>query len=236
MNQTHALRLVGIALALSASTLIAQEAGQASGDEAALSSELESARHSGHWADAGALARQLLAEHPQNWEYLRGLAESQFHAGQFADAQGNYAKAIERLSALRGEKPSGALLGLLIDQGDCLRKLGKFAEAVAVYDQAAPISPDPGSLYYNLCGAEYARGNKEQALVFAEKAIKADPKHADAYYIKGSLLADKGKPDPDTGRFILPDGTVEALKKYLELKPNGSHAAAVRNMLQLFEQ
>jgi len=236
MNETHALRLAGIALAFSVATLFAQEGGQPSGDEAALSSQLESARHARHWSDAGDLARQLLAAHPQNWEYLRGLAESQFHAGQFADAQPNYAKAVERASALRGGERRAALLGMLIDEGDCLRKLGKFAEAVAVYDQAAPLSSDPGSFYYNLCGAEYARGNKEQALLFAEKTIKADPKHADAYYIKGSLLADKGKPDPDTGRFILPDGTVEALKKYLELKPSGSHAAAVRNMLQLFEQ
>jgi tetratricopeptide (TPR) repeat protein len=235
MKGTYALRLAGIALALSAG-LLARDGAGAPADEAALASQLESARQGGHWSDAGDLARKLLAAHPQNWEYLRGLAESQFHAAQFADAQPNYAKAVEILSKQAGDKERGELLGMLIDEGDCLRKLGKFGDAVAVYDQAAPLSPDPGSLFFNLCAAEYVRGDKDQALVFAEKTIKADPKHADAYYIKGSLLAGKGKSDPDTGRFILPEGTVEALNKYLELKPDGSHAAAVRNMLKLFEQ
>jgi tetratricopeptide (TPR) repeat protein len=235
MIGTHAFRLAGLALALSA-TLLARGGAEGPRDESALASQLESARQAGHWPDAGDLARQLLAAHPQNWEYLRGLAESQFHAGQYADAQPNYAKAVDALSKAAGNKEHAALLGMLIDEGDCLRKLDKFSEAVAVYDQAAPLSPDPGSLFFNLCTAEYVRGNKDQALVFADKTIKADPNHADAYYIKGSLLAGKGKSDPDTGRFVLPDGTTEALKKYLELKPNGSHANAVRNMLSMFEQ
>ena len=235
MTPRNVLRLAFAALALSA-PLLAEDTPAAAGDEQALAAQLESARQAGRWGEAGELARQLLAAHPQRWEYLRGLAESQFHAAQFADAQPSYAKAVEALSKAPGGGDREALLGMLIDEGDCLRRLGKFAEAVAVYDQAAPLSPDPGSFFFNLCTAEYVRKNKEQALIFAEKTIKADPKHADAYYIKGSLLADKGKPDPDSGRFVLPDGTVEALKKYLELKPDGSHANAVRNMLSMFEQ
>jgi tetratricopeptide (TPR) repeat protein len=235
MTPKTLVRLAGIVLALSG-PLLAGGGSEAPGDEAALASQLESARQSGRWGEAGDIARQLLAAHPQSWEYLRGLAESQFHAAQFADAQPNYAKAVDALTKASGDTERAALLGLLIDEGDCLRRLGKFAEAVEVYDRAAPLSPDPGSFFFNLCTAEYVRKNKEQALVFADKTIKADPKHADAYYIKGSLLADKGKSDPDTGRFVLPDGTVEALKKYLELKPNGSHANAVRNMLSMFEQ
>ncbi len=33
------------------------------------------------------------------------------------------------------------------------------------------------------------------------------------------------------GKFAVPKGTVETLKKYLELQPNGAHASDVKEML-----
>lgn len=228
MKAIRSLGLVVLSIALAASSRAQSEAD--------LASQLDAAREGRRWSDVGDLAQKLVAMSPGKWEYLRALAESQFHAGSFADAEPNYRKAVEAASALSDPRAKAALGGMLIDEGDCLQKTGRFAEAVAAYDRAAPLSSDPASVYFNIATAWYVRGDKEQAVAYSEKTIKADPKHADAYYLKGSLLAGRAKSDPDTGKIVLPDGTIEALNKYLELKPNGSHAAAVRNMLTAFAQ
>jgi tetratricopeptide (TPR) repeat protein len=225
-----ALRFLGLVV-----LSIALAAASRAESEAELASQLDVAREGRHWSDMGELAQRLVIS-PGKWEYLRALAESQFHSGNFADAQPNYQKAVDAASALADPKAKAALGEMLIDEGDCLQKTGKFAEAVAAYDRAAPLSSDPASVYFNIAAAWYVRGDKDQAVAYSEKTIRADPKHADAYYLKGSLLAGRAKSDPDTGRIVLPDGTIEALNKYLELKPNGSHAAAVKNMLRAFAQ
>jgi len=67
--------------------------------------------------------------------------------------------------------------------------------------------------------------------VDCDKAIAADPKKADAYFIKGSTLFGSGKLDAQ-GKYIVPPGTLETLKKYLELAPDGAHAGDVKAMLE----
>jgi tetratricopeptide (TPR) repeat protein len=228
MKATRSLGLLVISLALAA--------GARADDETDLASQLDAAREGHHWTDVGDLAQKLIAKSPGNWEYLRALAESQFHTGDFADAQANYQKAVDAAANLSDPKAKAALGEMLIDEGDCLQKTGKFPEAVAAYDRAAPLSSDPASVYFNIATAWYVRGEKEKAIAYSDKTIKANPKHADAYYLKGSLQAGKATSDPDTGKIVLPDGTVDALNKYLELKPNGSHASAVKNMLRAFAQ
>ncbi len=65
-----------------------------------------------------------------------------------------------------------------------------------------------------------------------DKAIAADPKNADAYYLKGSNLIGLAKTD-SSNKVIAPPGTAEAFQKYLELQPNGPHAADAKSMLAL---
>ena len=63
-----------------------------------------------------------------------------------------------------------------------------------------------------------------------DKAIAADPKMADAYYVKALALFGQSKPEDN--RLVVPAGTAEALKKYLELDPAGNHAQNAREMLK----
>jgi hypothetical protein len=63
------------------------------------------------------------------------------------------------------------------------------------------------------------------------KAIAADPNKADAYFIKGSAMFGKGKMDANN-KWTVPDGTAQALNKYLELAPTGAHANDVKQMLE----
>src|SRR5260370_21763164 len=73
-------------------------------------------------------------------------------------------------------------------------------------------------------------GQNEGAIADCDKAIAADPKKADAYFIKGSILLAESAPDAK-GNVNAPAGTAEALKKYLELAPDGGHAEDVKQML-----
>ena len=119
---------------------------------------------------------------------------------------------------------------MLIGQGNAFLRLKKNDEAIAAYTKAAEQSPDPATAYFNLCVAYYNTGKSQGALEACDKAIAADPNKADAYLIKGSLLFAASTQDKD-GKPRPPPGTVEALKKYLELAPQGPNSDKVRQML-----
>jgi len=69
------------------------------------------------------------------------------------------------------------------------------------------------------------------ALSAADKAIAADPNRPDPYFIKGQVLIAKTTLDPKTQKLVAPPGCVEAYQKYLELAPDGSQAATVKEVL-----
>jgi TonB family protein len=63
-----------------------------------------------------------------------------------------------------------------------------------------------------------------------DKAIAADPKKADAYFVKALSLFGGGKLNPE-GKYIPPLGTIDALDKYLSLAPDGPHANDAKQMV-----
>ncbi len=67
-------------------------------------------------------------------------------------------------------------------------------------------------------------GKLPEAGAAADKAIAADPKKADAYYIKGQSLIPGATVDAKTQKVVAPPGCVEAYQQYLELAPDGPHA------------
>jgi tetratricopeptide (TPR) repeat protein len=204
--------------------------------ETELREELDAARDSHQWAQVGELARKLVALDAKQWRYERALAESLFHAEQFAEAVDAYTKAVELAGKPADKATQKAVGDMLIDKGDCLLKLKRFQDAVDAYDAAAPSQAEPAKVYFNICLVEYNHGMKDGALAFAEKTIAADPTLPEAYYIKGSVLAAKVKWSDDEQKYVVPDGTLQALQKYLDLKPGGSRAAEVRNTLKMLQQ
>jgi hypothetical protein len=73
-------------------------------------------------------------------------------------------------------------------------------------------------------------GQNDAATDTFKKAIELDPTYADAQYQYGVALAGKASTDA-SGKVIPPPGTVEALQKYLELKPDGANAPAAKEMI-----
>jgi tetratricopeptide (TPR) repeat protein len=146
------------------------------------------------------------------------------------DFQGALADYDQALTIARQTRLTAMTAQLLVDKGNVLLKLKRNDDAIAAYTEAAALDPQPARAYFNLCATEYNLGGTDTTLDVCNRAIQADPTKADAFFIKGSLLIASSKADPN-GKIIAPAGTEEALKKYLQLAPNGPHANDVREML-----
>ena len=74
------------------------------------------------------------------------------------------------------------------------------------------------------------RSRLDDAVDEFRKTSEAKPDFADAYYYLGSTLAGKAQADA-AGNMIAPAGTLEALRKYLSLQPDGSFAGSAKELL-----
>ena len=71
----------------------------------------------------------------------------------------------------------------------------------------------------------------QKQVAAADKAIKADPTFAIAYYLKGNGLIPRATVDKKTNKLIPAPGCREAFQKYLELAPTGQFADSAKGML-----
>lgn len=190
-----------------------------------------------NWEGAEPILKQLVAMNPSRWEYQQALGNAQLNLNKYDEALATYEKAIPLAENAPKTDPkadpakSKAAVGqMLTNEGTAYLKLKQNDKAVAAYTKAAEMDPNPGTAFFNLCATQYNTGNTQGAMLACDKAIAADPNRADAYYIKGSLMVGESKLDKE-GKLMAPPGTSEALNKYLELAPDGSHAGDVKQML-----
>jgi|SRR5947209_6716510 len=198
-------------------------------------SQVNAAIQARNWEEASTGLKQLIQAEPNHYEYYSGLGNAQLNLGQYEDAIQTLEKGIQLAQNPDPKddpaKAKGTMGQMLTNEGNAYLKLKKNTEAVAAYEKAASLDPNPGTAYFNICATMYNTGNMEGATVACDKAIAADPTKADAYFIKGSSLYGLGKLDKE-GKYTPPPGTAEALNKYLELEPNGAHAADIKAMLE----
>ena len=160
---------------------------------------------------------------------------------KYAVAATSYKKAID-LGAT-AKKPNLEATANAYDRlGVVLSKSGDMKGAQDAFDSAAKTNKAEAGRYY--LNAAITLYNQASALsnagsspaltaaataagAEADNAIGADPKKVDAYYIKGQALVLLISPDGKT----TPPGCVEAYQKYLELAPEGAHAADVKSLL-----
>jgi tetratricopeptide (TPR) repeat protein len=216
---------------------------QASVDELKKLTEQHNAQVQQNWNDASTALKQMVTADPTHWEYFQALGGSEYSLQQYQESVDSYDKGIQVAQATvagNGPKNGGAAsdpakakagIGqMLTAQGNSYLKLNKQKEAIASFTKAAEMDPNPGNAYFNLCATQYNTGNTDGALAACDKAIAADPNRAEAYFIKGSLMMGSSSMDKQ-GKLQAPPGTAEALNKYLEIDPSGSHAGDVKEML-----
>jgi tetratricopeptide (TPR) repeat protein len=191
------------------------------------------------WQQLQELTQKLVAEDPSDWQFSQWLGNAQLNLGKYDEAIKTYEEALELVSRESDSSAHSELAKarvaatakMLTNQGNAYLKLKKNDQALRAYAKAAALDPDPGAAYFNLCATFYNQGNVPNAISSCDKSIAADPTRADAYFIKGSSLYGLGSLDKQN-KYVLPPGTIEALKKYLELSPTGGHAADVKAMLE----
>ena len=155
----------------------------------ALIAKAQAALDAKQWPDAEAALKQLSSSEPR-WEYSDALGVAQFNQGHYADAIETYQRAIE----LAGKNASPAAVAqMYVTIGNANLKLKKNDAAIAAYTKAAALDPNPAVAYFNLCAVMFNMGQPAAKTVpFCDKAIAADPKKADAYFIKGSVAVRRG--------------------------------------------
>jgi tetratricopeptide (TPR) repeat protein len=153
-------------------------------------------------------------------------------AQKFSDAASSYKKGVDLNAA--SKKPNPDVGAAAYNQlGQAYAKEGNTKDSADAYEQAAKLLPaSAGMYYYNEAATLYNSGKMDEAATAADKAIAADPKRAEAYYIKGQALIPKASYDEKTKKITAPPGCVEAYQKYLELAPDGAHAADVKAVLE----
>jgi len=154
------------------------------------------------------------------------LSDSKSGAEQQADVDKGiaaYAKAVE----LKVDDPNYHNNYAL-----ALAKGKKMDQAQAELTKAAQLDPpQAGKYYYNL-GAVYVNTQQNDAAEAAfKKAIELDPNYADAYFQEALVLMNKVTLDKD-GKMQAPPGTIEALQKYLAMRPDGQNADAAKAILE----
>lgn len=149
----------------------------------------------------------------------------------YTDAAASYQKGIDLNAA--SKKPVAETTGTAYNQmGQAYARMGDTKAAVDAYENAAKAAPaQAGMYYYNEAATMYNVGKNPEAAAAADKAIAADPKRADAYYLKGQALITLATVDPKTQKITAPPECVAAYQQYLELAPTGAHAEEVKAIL-----
>lgn len=193
------------------------------------------------WEEALGPFQELTSMDADNWEYFGGLGDAQYHLGQYQEAIGSYESGLLAAGDVSGidlktndaesARRKTAVSRMLNNEGIVFNKLHRSKEAMAAYAKAAALAPDPSMAYFDICVTQYNLKNVEGTVAACDKAISVDPSKAEAYYFKGALLVYGNQPAL-TGKLTAPpEGAAEALKKYLELAPDGEHAKEVRATL-----
>lgn len=173
-------------------------------------------------ADAAATAARAAKTSPADPAILQ----------KYADAASSYQKAIDLNATAKKPSPEN-LAASYLNLGQALARSGKLPDAAAAYESSAKALPaSAGSAYYNEAAVFFNANKLDEAGAAADKAIAADPKRPEPYYIKGQSLIPKATMDAKTNKFVLPPGCLEAYQEYLELAPAGKFAPEVNDLLK----
>ncbi|MDR3772635.1 MAG: hypothetical protein P4L26_04755 [Terracidiphilus sp.] len=236
----RSLPLLNLALASLVFTLPSAAQAPRSGDAQdlqGLTAAYNQALQARDWQGAVAAAQKLVEASASSLN-LRLLADVQLSSGAAQESLATYDRA---LAAAERERPAQSQpLGewkdgvgkIWASKGNALLKLHRDADAIDAYNRWAALSSNPGRALFNICAVFYNTGNTHEAAAACRSCLQADPSKADAWFILGSALFADATVDAK-GKAAISAETRHALEKYLELAPDGPHAADVKAMLDM---
>ena len=135
-----------------------------------------------------------LAINPKCTTCLKDWAEILLTQKNYVEAE----KKIRLALNLLEERDSDALFSL----GVILSEAGKDDESIAAYLKSVSLNADDTELCYNLGIKLGARGDAEAEMKMYEKATSIDPTFGGAWLNWGTVLAEMGRIDEATGKFL----------------------------------
>ena len=172
---------------------------------------------------------------PEQSAVFASLGEAYLKAG--SSKRGTEARALFQKSVAAHEKAMALSpddLAHRVRLGMALAYAGEFQRAEEELSKCAELDLANGATYmYNLGVLLINDARREDAIKAFRKATKLDPSYPKAWYQLGLCLFPAAKVD-ETGKSIPAPGTVEALKKYIELRPDGPNASVAQSMIDSF--
>ena len=191
------------------------------------------------WPAAENALQEALKSEPDHWEFYVALGGAQENQGKYPEALHSYDTGIEKAQKTQPDpknpysdpvKIKTGIAQMLLQEARIYMDIKKPEDAAKTYLRVGDSGYNPATAYYNACAVYYNMGRGQDAVAACDKSIAADQNKADAYFLKGSVLVNSGRLDSSGKRYVSA-AAVEALKKYLELAPSGSHAAEAKQLL-----
>ncbi len=149
--------------------------------------ELIATYMAGHrWPEATTAALRYADLHPEDGDFLRGVAADLGMAGRQADA-------LAILEPVARRHPTPEILGVT---GYVLSQNGRTAEATTMLREAIRLAPDEWLAYDRLAHVYRAAGRLEDALAMLEKALEREPGLPEVEQSVMQLRRTLGRPDP----------------------------------------
>ena len=106
-------------------------------------------------------------------------------------SKGFFKDALGQANNLIQNYPDNPLL--LNIAGACNAGLGKFDDAVLLYQKAILIKPDYSKAHYNYAGALQDMGELEEAIISYQRSIEIDSNYAEAHNNLGNVYQELGQ-------------------------------------------
>ena len=166
--------------------------------------------NSGQLAQAEALAKNLIAKHPNMFILHHILSLALDGQQKFSEAVMSYQNALK----LQPEKFNQSSPDLLFNCAIALTNLNRTDEAIEMYQQAIKMKPNFFEAYGNLGTVLQRQGKLEEAIASYQKGLSINPQDARGYFNLGTALRDKGDLQ----------AAISAYQKAIQLFPNYTDA------------
>ncbi len=186
-----------------------------------LMADLQAQRAAHDWPKAAETLQQLTALEPNRWKLYWNLGDIQISLMRYEEAARSFAKGVEVAEKTPANAPEPAqaadIGGMLLSEGDAYARLGKLDQAIALYNQAAPLFPQPAQAHYRVCNAQTTLGNAAAAMEACNQAIAADPNQWEFYQLLAGAQAKAGKNQEALQTYGM---GVDVARKSLTAKPD----------------
>tara|TARA_B100000768_G_scaffold69051_1_gene66450 strand:+ start:2457 stop:5315 length:2859 start_codon:yes stop_codon:yes gene_type:complete len=116
--------------------------------------------------------------------------------------------ALDQCSQLLKFFPNSIFLGNI--QGAIFKALGRFEDAIKVYEKVLTIAPNSPTIIFNMGVTFLAQGDLEAAIEAQTKVLEINPNYAEAQFNIGEIFKRRGRLEQ----------AVDAFKKATIIKPN----------------